>query len=161
MPDTAGGTVFMYNLKIGAARVTNLRLSGPVIAGIFTGTITKWNDPAIAADNPGLKLPALDVVPVVRSDGSGSTAQFTQGMLATQGSAWNAYCEKVGRSPCTQTSAYPLLPGSRMVGQAGDLGVAGYVGQAGAVGTIGYVEYSYTIQSGFPAAKVLNSAGYY
>jgi hypothetical protein len=48
-----------------------------------------------------------------------------------------------------------------MVGQAGDLGVAGYVSQAGAVGSIGYVEYSYTIQSGFPAAKVLNAGGYY
>jgi phosphate ABC transporter phosphate-binding protein len=161
MPITAGGTVFMYNLKIGNSRVTNLRLSGPVIAGIFTGTITKWNDPAIAADNPGLTLPALPVVPVVRSDGSGSTSQFTQWMVATQGSAWNAFCAKVGRSPCTQTSVYPILPGSKMHGQAGDLGVAGYVAQAGAVGSIGYVEYSYTIQSGFPAAKVLNAGGYY
>ena len=58
MPDTAGGTTFMYNLKIGTQRVTNLRLSGAVIAGIFTGTITQWNDPKIAADNPGLTLPA-------------------------------------------------------------------------------------------------------
>jgi phosphate ABC transporter phosphate-binding protein len=161
MPITAGGTVFMYNLNIGPQRVTNLRLSGAVIAGIFTGTITKWNDPAIAADNPGLRLPALDVIPVVRSDGSGSTAQFTQWMVATQSAAWNAFCAKVGRNPCTQTSAYPTLPGSRMVGQNGDSGVAGYVGQAGTVGSIGYVEYSYTIQSGFPAAKVLNTAGYY
>src|SRR5262249_31067151 len=54
MPVTAGGTVFMYNLKIGNTRVTNLRLSGPVVAGIFTGTITRWNDPKIKADNPGL-----------------------------------------------------------------------------------------------------------
>jgi phosphate ABC transporter phosphate-binding protein len=160
MPVTAGGTVFMYNLKIGNARVTNLRLSGPVIAGIFTGTITRWDDPVIKADNPGLTLPALTIVPVVRSDGSGSTAQFTQWMVATQGGAWNAFCAKVGRSPCTQTSIYPQLPG-RIVAQAGDLGVAGYVSQAGAVGTIGYVEYSYTIQSGFPAAKVLNQNGFY
>ena len=57
MPDTAGGTTFMYNLKIGNTRVTNLRLSGKAIAGIFTGDITKWNDPIIAADNPGLTLP--------------------------------------------------------------------------------------------------------
>jgi phosphate transport system substrate-binding protein len=82
-------------------------------------------------------------------------------MVATQGSAWSAFCAKVGKSPCTQTSTYPQLPGSRIVAQAGDLGVAGYVSQAGAVGTIGYVEYSYTIQSGFPAAKVLNQNGYY
>jgi ABC-type phosphate transport system substrate-binding protein len=63
--------------------VTNLRLSGPVIAGIFTGTITEWNDPKIAADNPGLTLPALRIEPDVRSDGSGATSQFTQWMIAT------------------------------------------------------------------------------
>ena len=159
MPDTAGGTVFMYNLKIGIRRVTNLRLSGDTIAKIFTGVIQTWNDPAIAADNPGLTLPALPVVPVYRSDGSGSTAQFTQWMVARESSYWNAYCGKVGRNPCTQTSAYP--PSSGMVGQPGDLGVAGYVAQAQSVGAIGYVEYSYAIQAGFPVAKMLNSAGYY
>jgi phosphate ABC transporter phosphate-binding protein len=161
MPDTAGGTTFMYNLKIGTNRVTNLRLSGPVIAGIFTGTITQWNDPAIARDNPGLTLPAIKIVPVVRSDGSGATAQFTQWMLATEPSYWTSYCAKVGRDPCTQTSAYPVLPGSGMVAQSGDLGVSGYVSQAQTVGSIGYVEYSYALETGFPVAKVLNSAGYY
>jgi len=161
IPVVAGGTTFMYNLKIGNSRVTNLRLSGSTITGIFTGTITKWNDPAIAADNPGLTLPAIPVVPVVRSDGSGATAQLTQWMVATQGSAWNSYCAKVGRSPCTQTSAYPVLSGSSMVGQPGDQGVSGYVAQAQAVGSIGYVEYSYALLTGFPVAKMLNSAGYY
>jgi phosphate ABC transporter phosphate-binding protein len=161
MPDTAGGTVFMYNLKIGPRRVTNLRLSGDTIAKIFTGVIKSWNDGAIAADNPGLTLPAIKIVPVVRSDGSGSTAQFTQWMVAREGGIWNAYCGKVGRSPCTQTSAYPVLPGSGMVGQPGDLGVAGYVAQQQAVGAIGYVEYSYAINAGFPVAKMLNAAGYY
>jgi phosphate ABC transporter phosphate-binding protein len=161
MPVTAGGTTFMYNLKIGTSRVTNLRLSGENLAKIFTGVLTRWNDPAIAADNPGLRLPARKIVPVVRSDGSGSTAQFTQWMIATQGQYWTAYCAKVGRDPCTQTSAYPVLNGSGMVAQAGDLGVSGYVQQAQAVGTIGYVEYSYAIQAGFPVAKVLNLAGYY
>jgi phosphate ABC transporter phosphate-binding protein len=161
MPDTAGGTTFMYNLTIAGHRVTNLRLSGAVITGIFTGTITKWNDPRVAADNPGLSLPATQVVPVVRSDGSGATAQFTQWMIATNGPAWTAYCAKVGRVPCTQTSAYPVLPGSAMHGQNGDLGVSGYVQQAGANGSIGYVEYSYALETGFPVAKLLNSAGYY
>jgi phosphate ABC transporter phosphate-binding protein len=161
MPDTAGGTTLMYNLKIGTSRVTNLRLSGTNVAKIFTGVLTKWNDPAIAADNPGLTLPAIKIVPVVRSDGSGSTAQFTQWMIATQGSYWTAYCGRVGRNPCTQTSAYPVLNGSGMVGQNGDLGVSGYISQAAATGTIGYVEYSYAIQAGFPVAKVLNTAGYY
>jgi phosphate ABC transporter phosphate-binding protein len=161
MPDTAGGTTFMYNLKIGTQRVTNLRLSGPVIAGIFTGTITSWNDPGIAKDNPGLTLPAIKIVPVVRSDGSGATAQFTQWLLATQNGAWTSYCRKVGRDPCTQTSAYPVAPGSGMVAQSGDSGVSGYVSQAGAVGSIGYVEYSFAIETGFPVAKVLNKAGFY
>jgi len=160
MPDTAGGTTFMYNLTIGTHRVTNLRLSGGVIAGIFTGVIKRWNDPRIARDNPGLRLPAIAIIPVVRSDGSGATAEFTQWMLATERSYWINYCRKVGRSPCTQTSAYPIF-GSAMVGQPGDLGVAGYVSQQQADGAIGYVEYSYALQTGFPVAKVLNRAGYY
>jgi phosphate ABC transporter phosphate-binding protein len=161
MPDTAGGTTFMYNLKIGSTKVTNLRLSGTAVAGIFTGVITNWDDPTIKADNPGLTMPNLKIVPVVRSDGSGATAEFTQWMVATQGSDWTAYCAKVGRSPCTQTSAYPVLPNSAMIGQPGDLGVAGYVSQQQADGAIGYVEYSYALETGFPVAKVLNAAGYY
>ena len=161
MPDTAGGTTFMYNLKIGARRVTNLRLSGRAVAGIFTGVITNWNNPVIKADNPGLTMPNLKIVPVVRSDGSGATAEFTQWMIATQGSYWTNYCAKVHRSPCTQTSAFPVLPGSAMIGQSGDLGVSGYVSQAQADGAIGYVEFSYALETGFPVAKVLNADGYY
>jgi phosphate ABC transporter phosphate-binding protein len=161
MPDTAGGTTFMYNLMIGTQRVTNLRLSGAVIAGIFTNQITMWNDPKIAADNPGLTLPAIRIIPVVRSDGSGATADFTQWMLATEPSYWNAYCQAVGRNPCTQTSTYPVQPGTAMVGQSGDLGVSGYVSQQQANGAIGYVEFSYALETGFPVALVLNAAGYY
>jgi len=67
IPATAGGTAFMYNLTINGQRVTNLRLSGETIAKIFTGVITQWNDAAIAADNPGLTMPAKAIVPVVRS----------------------------------------------------------------------------------------------
>jgi ABC-type phosphate transport system substrate-binding protein len=159
MPDTAGAVGFMYNLTISGRRVTDLRLSGNAIAGIFTGVITNWDDPIIAQDNPGLKLPDLRIVPVVRTDGSGATAQFTQWMIATEGSYWTAYCAKVGRNPCTQTSAYPVLPG--MVGQPGDLGVAGYASQPQAQGAIGYTENSYALQAGFPVAQVLNMAGYY
>ena len=161
MPDTAGGTTFMYNLKIGTTRVTNLRLSGAAIAGIFTGTITNWDNSIIQADNPGLTMPNLQIVPVVRSDGSGATAEFTEWMLTMESSDWTAYCAKVGRSPCTQTSTYPILPGSAMIGQSGDLGVSGYVSQAQADGAIGYVEYSYALETGFPVALVLNQAGYY
>src|SRR5215469_17773530 len=162
MPDTAGGVAFMYNLHIGTQQVTNLRMSGAVIAGIFTNKITSWNDPRIAADNPGLTLPAEPIVPVVRTDGSGDTAQFTGWMLATQSSYWTAYCTVVGRSPCTPTSAYPVQPGTNMIGQGGDLGVSGYVSQAaGAEGAIGYVPYAIALETGFPVAKVLNAAGYY
>jgi ABC-type phosphate transport system substrate-binding protein len=125
LPDTAGGVAFMYNLHIGGQQVTNLRLSGVVIAGIFTNQITQWNDPKIAADNPGLTLPAEKIVPVVRTDTSGATEVFTQWMLATQRSSWTAYCTVVGLSPCSQTFAFPVQPGTSMVGQAGDLGVAG------------------------------------
>jgi phosphate transport system substrate-binding protein len=160
MPITSGGTVFMYNLTIAGHRVTNLRLSGTNIAKIFTGGITNWNDPALLADNPQLALPNRRIVPVVRSDGSGSTAQFTTWMIATHSDIWNAYCQRSGRAPtCGLTSNYPTIPG--MVAQAGDLGVAGYVAQSYADGAIGYVNYSYALVAHFPVAKMLNSAGYY
>jgi ABC-type phosphate transport system substrate-binding protein len=161
MPDTAGGTTFMYNLKIGNTRVTNLRLSGQAVAGIFTGAITNWDNSLIQQDNPGLTMPNLPIIPVVRSDGSGATAEFTQWMLAMEPSYWTTYCAKIGLNPCTQTSAYTVLPNSNMVGQSGDLGVSGYVSQQQANGAIGYVEYSYALETGFPVALVLNAAGYY
>ncbi|MGW5231831.1 phosphate ABC transporter substrate-binding protein PstS [Streptomyces nodosus] len=162
MPIVAGGTAFMYNLSIGGKRVTNLRLSGEVIAKIFTGKITMWNDGAIAADNPGLTLPARRVVPVVRSDGSGTTAQFTTWMAKEQGALWNDYCGRTGRSgACGMTSYYPVLPGSSMIAKSGSLGVSGFVRQPQAEGSITYVEYSYAIKTGFPVAKMLNLHGYY
>ncbi|MFC9746372.1 substrate-binding domain-containing protein [Streptomyces niveus] len=165
MPIVAGGTSFMYNLRIGNQRVTNLRLSGAVIAKIFTGGIKMWNDPAIKADNPSLaaSLPARRVVPVVRSDGSGSTAQLTTWMSKQYASDWNSYCGRAGRAtPCGATSNFPLVPGGGFVAQSGSNGVSGYVAQAGNVGTITYVEYSYAVYTtGFPVAKVLNAAGYY
>jgi phosphate transport system substrate-binding protein len=68
----------VYHLTIGGQQVTNLRLSGASIAGIFTNKITMWNDPAIAADNPGLTLPAEPIIPVVRSDSDGGTARTTR-----------------------------------------------------------------------------------
>jgi phosphate ABC transporter phosphate-binding protein len=162
MPIVAGGTSFMYNLKIGGKQVTNLRLSGDTLTRIFTGGIKFWNDPAIKTDNPGLALPARPVVPVVRSDGSGTTAQFTLWMSKLHSSLWDSYCRKAGRStPCGLTSNYPVIPGSGFTAQSGSLGVAGYVSQAQNVGTITYVEYSYALNSGFPVAKLLNQSGYY
>ena len=153
MPIVAGGTAFMYNLKIGGKRVTNLRLSGDTITKIFTGAITNWNDIAIKADNPGLAMPDKGIVPVVRSDGSGSTAQFTLWMSKQHSALWSAF----GRTGLT--SQYPAFGNAKA--QNGSLGVAGYVSQDYGEGAITYVEYSYAMKSGFPVAKVLNSAGYY
>lgn len=154
MPIVAGGTSFMYNLKIGGVRVSNLRLSGDVITKIFTGVITNWNDPAIQADNPGLAMPNKTIVPVVRSDGSGSSAQFTLWMSKQHTALWNAFFPSGGL-----TSQYPAIPGGKA--QSGSAGVSGYVSQDYGEGAITYVEYSYALKAGFPVAKVLNSAGYY
>ena len=160
MPITAGGTVFMYNLKIDGQQVTNLRLSGENIAKIFTGAITNWDDPALAADNPGLTLPNESIVPVVRSDGAGSSYELSEWMINQYPSLWNSYCSASGRAPaCGATSFYPTVTG--MIAQSGDLGVAGYVSAGYASGSIGYVEYSYALNDKFPVAQMLNAAGYY
>ncbi|MGW5240170.1 phosphate ABC transporter substrate-binding protein PstS [Monashia sp. NPDC004114] len=161
MPIVAGGTSFMYNLTVGGRRLTALRLSGNSVAKIFTGAITRWNDPQIASENPGLRLPAKRIVPVVRSDGSGTSAQFTAWMVAQQGSVYGVFCRKVGKSPCTQTSNYPVPPGGGFQSKSGSNGVAGFVRQAQNDGAITYVEYSYAKNAGFPVVKVLNRAGYY
>lgn len=149
MPIVAGGTAFMYNLKIGGQQVTNLRLSGEVVSKIFAGSIKNWNDAAIQADNPGLAMPNKAIVPVVRSDGSGSTAQFTLWMSQQHGGVWTR----------GMTSQFPTLDGFKY--QSGSSGVSGYVSQDYGEGAITYVEYSYALQSGFPVAKILNNAGYY
>jgi phosphate ABC transporter phosphate-binding protein len=165
MPIVAGGTSFMYNLVIAGKRVTNLRLGGATVSKIFAGAITKWNDPAIAADNPSLSLPAIPVIPVVRSDGSGTSAQLTSWMRSQFPDVYAGLCRKAGLSPlagsnlCGITSNFPALPGFKA--QSGSNSVAGYVAQPQYVGSITYVEYSYALGAHFPVAKILNSAGYY
>jgi phosphate transport system substrate-binding protein len=149
LPIVAGGTSFMYNLKISGKRVTNLRLSGNTITKIFTGAITNWNDAAIQTDNPALAMPNKKIVPVVRSDGSGTTAQFTLWMSTQYPSLW-----KTG-----MTSQFPSLGNSKA--QKGSDGVSGYVSQDYGEGAITYVEYSYAKKAGFPVVKVLNKSGYY
>ena len=162
MPLVAGGTAFMYNLKAGGKSITNLRLSGEVLTKIFTGEITRWDDAEIKEDNPGLSLPKRQIVPVVRSDGSGSTAQFTLWMAEQHQSLWDSYCKKAGRStPCGLTSNYPIVNGKGFVAQPNSQGVSGYVAQKANEGTITYVEYSYALKTGYPVAKVLNNSGYY
>lgn len=149
VPVVAGGTSFMYNLKIGGKRVTDLRLSGEVITKIFKGQIVKWNDRAIQADNPGLAMPDQNIRPVVRSDSSGVSAQFTLWMAKQHGNVWTAGMRSQFPVPANGTA------------QSGSLGVAGYVSQSYGEGAITYVEYAYALKSGFPVAKVLNSSGYY
>jgi phosphate transport system substrate-binding protein len=156
MPIVAGGTSLMYNLKIAGVQVTNLQLSGEVVTKIFTGGIKKWNDPGIKADNPDLSLPDKTIVPVVRSDGSGSTAQFTLWMSKQFSSLWGAFFPSGGL-----TSQFPAqsLPGSKA--QSGSSGVSGYVSQDYGEGAITYVEYSYAMNSGFPVASIKNASGAY
>jgi ABC-type phosphate transport system substrate-binding protein len=153
MPIVAGGTAFMYNLKINGKRVTNLRLSGENITKIFTQQITNWSDPAIQTDNPGLTLPARQIVPVVRSDGSGPTAQFTAWMASQHGALWDAYCHQAGRNvtPCGFTSFYPTT--GTMIAKVGSQGVAGFVAQDSSEGAITYVESSYARNAGFPVSR--------
>jgi len=162
MPDVAGGTVFEYNLKIGNTRVTNLRLSGQVIADIFTGVIQNWDDSRIKADNPDIALPDRQIIPVVRSDGSGATADFTQWMDYLYPSTWKAYCAATGRNPCTPTSSYPQDSADpNMVLQDGDTGVSTYVAQPSSDGAIGYTQFSFALGKDMPVALVENQAGYY
>lgn len=161
MPIVAGGTSFMYNLHIGTKRVTNLRLSGETITKIFTQKITKWSDPAIKADNPDVTLPDRQIVPVVYSNGSGTSAQFTAWMANQYPALWDDYCHRNGKqlTPCGFTSFYPVGPG--MEAKAQSQGVSGFVAQDSSEGAITYVEYSYARNAGFPVAKVLNKANYY
>ncbi len=78
LPIVSGGTAFPYQIRVGGQLVRNLRLSGRTLARIFTNQITNWNDPAITADNNGRVLPSLPIIPVVHSEGSGSSAHFTR-----------------------------------------------------------------------------------
>jgi phosphate transport system substrate-binding protein len=154
MPVVAGGTSFMYHLEIGGQLYRGLRLSGETISKIFTGKITTWSDPQITADNNGFKLPATKIIPVVRSDGSGTSAQFTAWMDNQYPSLWRPFCECKGL-----TSYYPIKGG--VVAKDGSVGVASHIAASYGNGTIGYVEYSYALNDNYPVAKVLNKAGYF
>ncbi len=131
-----------YNIPGFSAK---LNFSPDTIAGIYLGTIKKWNDPAIQADNPGVSLPDLGITPVHRSDGSGTTMNFTS-FLAEVNADWKA---KVGAGLSVN------WPGG--VGGKGSEGVTAAV--TNAPGTIGYVELSYALQNKLPVASVKNAAG--
>jgi phosphate transport system substrate-binding protein len=161
LPIVAGGTSFMYNLTVGGVRVTDLRLSGTTLSKIFTGQITRWNDPAITKDY-GKTLPDIPIIPVVRSDGAGASAQFT---LYMQSQAPSIYCPFIrsklhlGGSSCPSVSFYPAFGSSKA--QNGSNGVANYVSASYGAGAIGYVEYAYAKRINFPVVSLLNKAGYF
>lgn len=154
LPIVAGGTAFTYQLNIGNKRVDNLRLSGETLAKIFTNQITSWDDPAITEDNNGRSFPKLPITPVVRSDGSGTTAQFTTWLDKQYGSIWRPFFGQSGL-----TSYFPRK--GRAVSQAGSDQVMNYIASSAGNGTIGYVEYAYPKDKGYPVVKVENKAGYF
>ncbi len=125
--------------------VKKLNLSGKILAGIYFGKITKWNDPKIKAVNPGAKLPGTAITPVFRSDGSGDTYAFTN-YLSKISPAWRS---EVGFATTVGFKAG--------VGAKGNAGVTATVTKT--PGAIGYISASYLIAAGLGAASVENSAG--
>jgi len=149
LPIVAGGTAFTYQVKVGGQLVKNLRLSGETITKIFANKITNWNDAAITKDNNGKALPSVPIIPVVRSDGSGTSAQFTRWMSSEYPSIWTG----------GQTSFFPKS--GKAVAQAGSDQVMNFIASSAGNGTIGYIEYSYAVNKHYPVVKVLNKGGYF
>ena len=141
IPMIIGAVAIVYN----EPGITNLRLDGPTLANIYLGKITKWNDPAIKALNPGVTLPSDAIQPVERADSSGTSYVLTS-YLSTISPAW---ASQVG------TSKQPSFPTG--TGATGSSGVAAAVQQT--KGAIGYVEYGYATQGHIPFASLKNSSG--
>jgi phosphate transport system substrate-binding protein len=142
IPTVLGAVVITYNLQ-GISKP--LQFSPEVIADIYLGKIKKWNDPKISADNPGVTLPTADITVVHRSEGSGTSAVFTD-YLSKVSAEWK---EKVG------AGASPSWPVG--IGGKGNEGVTGQVKQT--PNTIGYVELAYAVQNNLPAAHIKNVSG--
>ncbi len=142
-PTVIGGDVPVVNLQ--GIKPGEIRLTGPVLADIYLGKITKWNDPAIAKINGGVKLPDLDITVVHRSDGSGTTFIWVN-YLSKMSPEWK---QKVGEGTSV---AWPTG-----VGGKGNEGVASYVQRV--KGSIGYVEYAYALQNKMTHAQVQNRDG--
>ena len=142
IPTVLGAVVITYNLP---GVTTDLKLTPEIIAGIFLGTIKKWNDPAIASINEGVSLSANDITVVRRSDGSGTSFVFTE-YLSKVSEAW-----KNGPGAGTQVN-WPVG-----VGAKGNEGVTGQIKQT--PNTIGYTELIYAEKNKLPVASIKNSAG--
>jgi phosphate ABC transporter phosphate-binding protein len=141
LPMVGGPIALIYNLK----GVDNIQLSPKTIAGIFASKIKTWNDPAIAKDNSGVKLPATPIKPLHRSDDSGTTDNLTKFLLATAPDAW--------KFPGGKT--FPAAAGGQ--GLKGSDGVSTGIKQGD--GTIGYAELSYATNGKLQTAKVQNGSG--
>jgi phosphate transport system substrate-binding protein len=141
IPTVAGAVVITYNLDGNPA----LKLDGETIGNIFLGKIKNWNDPKIAASNPGAKLSDKEIVVVHRSDGSGTTFIFTDYLSKISGE-WK---EKAGNNTSVN---WPTG-----IGGKGNEGVAGQVKQT--PGALGYVELIYATQNKMPYAEIKNAAG--
>ncbi|HEX2203776.1 MAG TPA: phosphate ABC transporter substrate-binding protein PstS [Longimicrobium sp.] len=142
VPTVLGSVAVTYNVP-GLSQP--LRLDGATLADVFLGGVKKWNDPRIAALNPGVALPDQDILPVYRTDGSGTTYVFTD-YLAAVSPSWK---ERVGAGKSVKWPAG--------LGAKGNEGVTGQVRQT--PGSIGYVELAYAMQNGLPAAALRNQAG--
>jgi phosphate transport system substrate-binding protein len=144
-PAVIGGTVPIFNLD--GFKPGELRVTGEVLAEMFMGTISKWNDPKLLALNPGKKLPDQTITVVHRADGSGTTFNWTD-YLTTVSKEW---AEKVGRGAAVK------WPAATSVGGKGNEGVAANVARV--KGSIGYVEYAYTKKNNLPYFQVQNKDG--
>ncbi|WP_313231357.1 phosphate ABC transporter substrate-binding protein PstS [Stenotrophomonas acidaminiphila] len=142
-PSAIGGVVPVVNLE--GLQPGQLHLSGTLLADIFLGKIKTWNDKAIAAANPGVALPDTKITLVHRSDGSGTTFNFSNYLSKVSGE-WK---DKVGEGTSVQ------WPDG--VGGKGNEGVASYVQQI--KGSLGYVELAYALQNNMPYASMQNAAG--
>jgi phosphate transport system substrate-binding protein len=144
IPTVMGAVVATYNL---AEAGNNLRLTPEVLAGIFLGDITKWNDAKIAEINPGKSLPDRTIIVAHRSDGSGTTYIFVD-YLTKVSKVW---AEKVGKGTSVN---WPVGLGGK-----GNEGVSGLVKQS--EGSIGYVELAYAVKNNLPYALLKNISGNY
>ena len=142
IPTVLGAVVITYNL---AGVSQPLRFSPDVLADIFLGKVTTWNDARIAADNPGVTLPANNITVVHRSDGSGTSAVFTD-YLSKVRAEWK---QKVGSGT---SPSWPIG-----IGGKGNEGVTGQVKNT--PNTLGYVELAYAVQNKLPVAQIKNASG--
>jgi phosphate transport system substrate-binding protein len=150
VPVDLGGVAISYHVS----GVSGLKLNGPVLAQIYLRQITNWNDPAIAALNPGVNLPNENIVPVFRSDTSGPGYDLDQYLIDTS-PAWTTAIATSSPSTTWPTAG-------RATGDSGEdlnAGVASYIQET--EGAIGYVEYSYALEANFSNAALLNKSGSY